>query len=52
MLSRRNLDGVIICSINRQFGDSFFCNGSSASIFNNVQFNKIINITLPQNIDF
>lgn len=52
MLSRINLDGITICSKNRQFGDSFFCNGSSAPIFNNVQFNKIINITLPQNIGF
>lgn len=50
MLNNRRLNGMTIC--NRQFGFNAAVNGRSASIFNNNQFNRIYNITLPQDIDF
>lgn len=50
MLNNRRLNGMAIC--NRQLTGNLFINGTSASIFNNNQFNRIYNITLPQDIDF
>lgn len=51
MLNNMRLNGMAIC--NRQLTGNNFVNGTSASIFNkNNQFNKIRNITLPQDIDF
>lgn len=50
MLNNRRLNGMAIC--NRQLTGNLFTNGTSASIFNNNQFNRIYNITLPQDIDF
>lgn len=50
MLTNRRLNGMAIC--NRQLTGNLFVNGRSASIFNNNHFNRIYNITLPQDIDF
>lgn len=50
MLSNRRLNGMAIC--NRQLSGNNFVNSIGASIFNNNLFNKIYNITLPQDIDF
>lgn len=57
MLNNSRLNGVTICnttmqSFNGSFGTGIFVNSNSASNFGKVQFNKFINITLPQNIDF
>ena len=50
MLKNIRFNGMAIC--NRQLAGNLFVKGNFAPIFNNVQFNKNYNITLPQNIDF